>query len=216
MPLMIHGEVTDNKIDIFDREKVFIESILDPICQKLPNLKITLEHITTKDAVEYVMKSSTNLCASITPHHLALNRNHLLAGGIRPHFYCLPIVKREHHRQALVDAATSGNKKFFLGTDSAPHLIEDKETSCGCAGIYNTMYCLQILAQIFDDYNSINNLQQFVSLNGANHYNEEQNTKTIVLVKKMKPLNLKKFILFKNNKIEVFNPGFEIFWDIQT
>ena len=147
MPLLIHGEVTDEEIDIFDREKVFIDQKLNFICKKLPELKITLEHITTKEAVAYVKGGNKNLVASITPHHLALNRNALLVGGIKPHNYCLPILKRETHRKALLTAAISGNPKFFLGTDTAPHLTQDKESECGCAGVFNSTYCLSILTQ---------------------------------------------------------------------
>ena len=142
MPLLIHGEVTDKDVDIFDREKVFIDEKLDFICKELPELKITLEHITTKDATSYVSEGNKNLAASITPHHLTLNRNALFDGGISPHNYCLPILKREIHRQALIKAATTGNKKFFLGTDTAPHLKKDKKNSCGCAGIFNASYLL--------------------------------------------------------------------------
>src|SRR6056300_734879 len=171
MPLLIHGEVTDKEIDIFDREKVFIDEKLDFICKEIPNLKITLEHITTKEATQYVKEGNKNLAASITPHHLALNRNALFVGGIRPHNYCLPILKRETHRTALLEAATSGNPKFFLGTDTAPHLTEDKESACGCAGVFNATYCLSILAQLFDNQNSLPQLEDFVSKNGAKHYN---------------------------------------------
>ena len=146
MPLLIHGEVTDKDVDIFDREKVFIDEKLDFICGELPDLKITLEHITTKDATKYVEEGNKNLAASITPHHLAMNRNDIFVEGIRPHNYCLPILKREAHRKYLIKAATSGNPKFFLGTDTAPHLKKEKESECGCAGVFNSMYCMQILA----------------------------------------------------------------------
>ena len=155
MPLLIHGEVTDKEIDIFDREKIFIDHKLDFICKTLPALKVTLEHITTMDAVSYVKEANKNLGASITPHHLALNRNDIFVGGIKPHNYCLPILKREIHRQSLVQAAISGNSKFFLGTDTAPHLKENKENSCGCAGVFNASYSISILAQIFEDYESL-------------------------------------------------------------
>src|SRR6056300_900185 len=183
MPLLIHGEVTDPNIDIFDREKVFIAEKLDFICKELPDLKITLEHITTKDATQYVKEGNKNLAASITPHHLALNRNALFVGGIRPHNYCLPILKRETHRKALLQAALSGNSKFFLGTDTAPHLIKDKESACGCAGIFNAPYCLPILAQLFENKNSIDKLESFVSKNGALHYNLKLNEDKIKLVR---------------------------------
>ena len=139
LPLLLHGEVTDNEIDIFDREKVYIDRILTPVVKDFPKLKIVLEHITTKDAVEFVMNASDNVGATITAHHLLFNRNHMLVGGIRPHYFCLPVLKRNIHQQALITAATSGSKKFFLGTDSAPHIKENKENACGCAGfLYST------------------------------------------------------------------------------
>lgn len=214
MPLLIHGEVTDKNIDIFDREKVFIDKKLDYICNKLPDLKITLEHITTKEATEYVIDSNKNLAASITPHHLALNRNALFDGGIRPHNYCLPILKRETHRKSLVNAAISSNSKFFLGTDTAPHLVRDKENECGCAGVFNATYCLQILAQIFDNYQSIDKLENFVSINGANHYNLELNKEKIKLYKSKEKLILQEFVNINKNKLKVFSPNFPIFWKI--
>ena len=155
MPLLIHGEVTDKEVDIFDREKVFIDQKLDFICRKLPELKITLEHITTNEARTYVYEANKNLVASITPHHLVLNRDAMFIGGIRPHNYCLPVLKREYHRKALLEAAISGNPKFFLGTDTAPHLTKDKESACGCAGVFNATYCLSILAQLFDNEKSL-------------------------------------------------------------
>ena len=183
MPLLIHGEVTDKNIDIFDREKVFIEKYLEFILKEFPDLKITLEHITTKEAVEYVDGNNRKLAASITPHHLALNRNAIFSNGINPHNYCLPILKREKHREALVKAAVSGNPKFFLGTDTAPHLVKDKENACGCAGIFNATYCLQILAQIFENENSLSNLEKFTSKNGSIHYSLKINEDKITLVK---------------------------------
>ncbi|MDA8687873.1 dihydroorotase, partial [bacterium] len=183
MPLLIHGEVTDKEIDIFDREKVFIDQTLDFICKELPELKITLEHITTKEATMYVSEANKNLVASITPHHIALNRNAIFVSGIRPHNYCLPILKRETHRRALVKAAINGNRKFFLGTDSAPHFSNDKESACGCAGIFNATYCLSVVTQIFDNENSLSNLEKFVSKNGAKHYNLHTNKERVKLIK---------------------------------
>ena len=214
MPLLIHGEVTDKEVDIFDKEKVFIEKKLDFICKELPELKITLEHITTKDAVFYIKEGNKNLAASITPHHLALNRNSIFLGGIRPHNFCLPILKREHHRKSLVKAAISGNQKFFLGTDTAPHLREDKETECGCAGVFNSTNCLSILAEIFDKNNSINMLEKFTSINGANHYNLEINNEKIKLKKNMKPLKFKQSIHFGDSEIIVFQPDFHLHWEV--
>ena len=214
MPLLIHGEVTDLGIDIFDREKVFIDKKLDFICKELPNLKITLEHITTTEATQYVTEGNKNLAASITPHHLALNRNALFVGGIRPHNYCLPILKRETHRTALLKAAVSGNPKFFLGTDTAPHLTKDKESDCGCAGVFNATYCLSILAQLFDNENSLNNLEKFISRNGANHYNLKTNNETVLMVKSNKTLSFREYLYIGNQKIKIFKPDFPVFWTI--
>ena len=214
MPLLIHGEVIDKTVDIFDREKKFIESTLDIICKRLPNLRITLEHITTKDAVLYIQESNKNLVATITPQHLALNRNAILAGGIRPHYYCLPILKREEHRIALVNAATSGDKKFFLGSDTAPHLSSDKESDCGCAGIFNATYCMSVLAEIFDRNNSITKLENFTSLNGSQHYNVKPNKTKIKLVKNKEPLQLIHSLKSTNDSIVIFKPDFPLFWEI--
>jgi dihydroorotase len=214
MPLLIHGEITDKNIDIFDREKVFIDNVLDPICKKIPKLKITLEHITTNHAVEYIKSSSINLAASITPHHLALNRNAIFIGGIKPHNYCLPILKREMDREALVKVATSGNSKFFLGTDTAPHLRKDKENECGCAGVFNATYCMSILAQIFDDNKSLSNLEKFTSINGAEHYQQKSNNTKLKLVKKEKPIKFLKNIKVQNEEIIIFNPDFSVYWEV--
>ena len=214
MPLLIHGEVTDKEVDIFDREKVFIEQKLDFICNELPELKITLEHITTKDAVFYIKEGNNNLAASITPHHLAINRNAIFTGGIRPHNFCLPILKREYHRKSLVKAAISGNSKFFLGTDTAPHLKEDKESKCGCAGVFNATNCLSILAEIFDKNNSINKLEKFTSINGAKHYDLEINDKKIKLKKNKKPLKLKQSIYCGDSEIIIFQPDFHLHWEV--
>ena len=215
MPLLIHGEVTDPNIDIFDREKVFIDTILDFICREIPSLRITLEHISTQDASSYVKEGNKNLAASITPHHLALNRNAILVGGIRPHNYCLPILKRETHRNALLEAAVSGDSKFFLGTDTAPHLTTDKESACGCAGIFNATYCIPILAQIFDDKCALNKLETFISKNGAKHYKLPYNKEKIKLKKKLNPITLNDNLVYKNIKIKIFNPEFPIYWNIE-
>ncbi|MDC0457936.1 dihydroorotase [Alphaproteobacteria bacterium] len=214
MPLLIHGETTNKEDDIFDREKKFIDEILDFICKELPCLKITLEHITTKEASFYVNEGNKNLAASITPHHLSLNRNSIFEGGIRPHFYCLPILKREIHRQALVKFATSGNPKFFLGTDTAPHLVSDKESVCGCAGVFNATYCIPILTQLFDNENSITKLERFVSINGAKHYGLKINEEKIKLRKNIKPIKFKKELINEDINIHIFNPNFPIFWDL--
>ena len=214
MPLLIHGEVTDPNIDIFDREKVFIDKKLDFICKEIPNLKITLEHITTQEATLYVKESNKNLVASITPHHLALNRNAIFVSGIRPHNYCLPILKRENHRTALLKAAVSGNPKFFLGTDTAPHLTKDKESACGCAGVFNATYCLPIITQLFDNENGLHNLEKFTSRNGANHYQLKTNNQTILIVKSNEALSFKEYLYFEKQKIKIFKPDFPVFWSI--
>jgi dihydroorotase len=214
MPLLIHGEVTNHEVDIFDREKEFIDTKLDFICRELPQLKITLEHITTIEATLYVKEGNKNLVASITPHHLSLNRNSIFVGGINPHNYCLPILKREKHKQALVKAATSGNYKFFLGSDTAPHLKQDKESACGCAGIFNATNCISVLAEIFDRENSIEMLEKFVSVNGANHYECEINKEKIKLIKSRTPLSFKKSLKFDNNQIIIFEPDFQVFWKV--
>jgi dihydroorotase len=214
MPLLIHGESTDPDIDIFDREKVFIDNTLVKIRRKIPDLKITLEHITTKNAVDYVTESGPNLGASITPHHLTLNRNHMLAKGIRPHYYCLPVLKREVHRLALVEAAVSGKKNFFLGTDSAPHEISTKENSCGCAGVFHSSKSLPMLAQIFEEHNALDKLEPFVSLNGAMHYGLKPNKRKIELMKKSSPVHFIKEIYNSTTKIKSFIPPFEVYWDV--
>ena len=216
MPLLIHGEVTHKEIDIFDREKVFIDQSLDFICKELPELKITLEHITTQEATKYVCEGNENLVASITPHHLALNRNSIFVGGIKPHNYCLPILKREKHREALIRVATNGNKKFFLGTDTAPHFASDKENCCGCAGIFNASYCISILTQIFEDAKSLENLESFISMNGASHYQLPTNSTKIKIIKREHPIKFREFILVGSEKIMIFNPGFKTFWEVKN
>jgi len=214
MPLLIHGEVTDGEIDIFDREKVFIDKKLDFICKELPELKITLEHITTKEATVYVNEGNKNLVATITPHHLALNRNAIFVGGIKPHNYCLPILKREVHRKALLKAATNNNTKFFLGTDTAPHLTSDKESACGCAGIFNSTYCVSILAQLFDNENALPQLENFISKHGAKHYNLNINIEKITLIKSNQNLIFDKYLNVNEQKIKIFDPDFPVFWKV--
>ena len=214
MPLLIHGEVTNQEIDIFDREKRFIDTTLHFICTQLPDLKITVEHITTKEASLYVKEGNRNLVASITPHHLALNRNAIFVGGIKPHYYCLPILKREEHRKALLKVATNGNSKFFLGTDTAPHFISDKESACGCAGIFNATYCIPILAQLFDNENALPQLESFISKNGAKHYNLNINKEKITLIKSSQNLFFKKYLDVSEQKIKIFEPDFLIFWKV--
>jgi len=183
MPLLIHGEVTTDDIDIFDREQVFIDSILKPLVEKYSELKIILEHITTKNAVDFVRQAGDNVAATITVHHLLYNRNHMLVGGIRPHYFCLPILKRNIHQQALIEAATSGNAKFFLGTDSAPHAQHAKESACGCAGLYTAHEAIELYAEVFEQDNALDKLEAFASLNGPNFYGLPVNSDTITLEK---------------------------------
>ena len=184
VPLLVHGEVTDQTVDVFDREQVFIDAVLIPLLNDFPQLKVVLEHITTKHAVEFVTRANDNIAATITAHHLLFNRNVMFKGGMNPHYYCLPILKRETHRQALVAAATSGNKKFFLGTDSAPHAQNDKETSCGCAGIYSAHAAIELYTEVFDQANALDKLEGFASFFGADFYGLPRNTDTITLEKK--------------------------------
>ncbi|MBB1432217.1 dihydroorotase [Pseudoalteromonas sp. SG43-4] len=184
MLLLVHGEVTDSSIDIFDREKVFLDTILGDVVNDFPELKIVLEHITTKDAVEFVVNAPSNVAATITAHHLLYNRNHMLAGGIRPHYYCLPILKRNIHQQALMAAAISGNKKFFLGTDSAPHCKDKKEAACGCAGAYTAHAAIELYAEAFEDAGALDMLEGFASHFGPDFYELPRNTDTITLQRK--------------------------------
>lgn len=184
MLLLVHGEVTDSSIDIFDREKVFLDTILGDVVNDFPELKIVLEHITTKDAVEFVVNAPSNVAATITAHHLLYNRNHMLAGGIRPHYYCLPILKRNIHQQALMAAAISGNKKFFLGTDSAPHYKDKKEAACGCAGAYTAHAAIELYAEAFEDAGALGMLEGFASHFGPDFYELPRNTDTITLQRK--------------------------------
>ncbi len=183
MPLLVHGEVTDPAIDVFDREKVFIEQILLPLTNRFPKLKVVFEHITTADAVNYVLNASSNIAATITAHHLMYNRNAMFQGGMRPHMYCLPVIKREQHRQALIHAATSGNRKFFLGTDSAPHARHAKETSCGCAGIFSAHAAIEFYASLFDRHGALDKLEAFASFYGPDFYDLPWNSEKITLQK---------------------------------
>ncbi|MFM7087229.1 MAG: dihydroorotase [Cyanobium sp.] len=185
MPLLIHGEVTDASIDIFDREAVFLERVLAPLLQRHPGLKVVLEHITTSDSVEFVQAAGPNLAATITPHHLHINRNAMFQGGLRPDFYCLPVAKRERHRLALRAAAVSGSPKFFLGTDSAPHARHAKESACGCAGIYNAPVALASYAEVFDQEGALDRLEAFASLHGPAFYGLPANEERITLVREV-------------------------------
>ncbi|MCM1511677.1 MAG: dihydroorotase [Oxalobacter formigenes] len=181
MPLLMHGEVTDPKVDIFDREAVFIDRVLVPLRKKLPGLKIVFEHITTKEAAQYVAQAEGRIGATITAHHLLFNRNALFTGGLCPHYYCLPVLKREENRQALVKAATSGNSRFFLGTDSAPHAKNRKENACGCAGCYTALHAVELYTQVFDACCALDKLEAFASLNGAEFYGLPPNREHITL-----------------------------------
>ncbi|MEX0615208.1 MAG: dihydroorotase, partial [Methylophaga sp.] len=183
LPLLIHGEVTDHDIDIFDREKRFINDKLIPLLHDFPNLKVVFEHITTRDAAQFVKAAGPNLAATITPHHLLFNRNDLLVGGIRPHYFCLPVLKRSTHQQALLEAATSGDPKFFLGTDSAPHARHSKENSCGCAGIYSAHAAIELYAEAFEAMNALDKLEAFASFYGADFYGLPRNDSQITLHK---------------------------------
>ena len=183
MPLLIHGEVTDSHVDVFDREKVFIDKHLTPLLNSFQMLKIVFEHITTKDAVDFVKSASANVAATITAHHLLMNRNDMFTGGMRPHHYCLPVLKRERHQLALVEAAISGNPKFFLGTDSAPHAKNTKEAACGCAGMYTAHSAIELYAKVFEAENALDKLEGFASFYGADFYGLPRNTDKITLVK---------------------------------
>ncbi|WP_373190727.1 dihydroorotase [Halomonas sp.] len=188
LPLLVHGEVTDDDIDIFDREAGFIERIMKPLLERHPELKVVFEHITTAEAADFVAAAPANVAATITAHHLLFNRNKMLVGGIRPHYYCLPILKRERHRQALLAAATSGSAKFFLGTDSAPHARGDKESACGCAGAYTAPAALELYATAFEQAGALERLEGFASHFGADFYGMARNTETVTLVRAPWPL----------------------------
>jgi dihydroorotase len=188
MPLLVHGEVTEPDVDVFDRERIFIERTLIPLLQRVPRLKVVMEHITTVEAVKFVLAAPDNIAATITAHHLLLNRNALFDGGIRPHHYCLPVLKREEHRLALVDAVTSGNPKFFLGTDSAPHARHTKETGCGCAGIYTAHAGIELYAEAFEAASALDRLEAFASFHGADFYGLPRSREQIALVQREWPV----------------------------
>ncbi len=212
--LCVHGEVTDSNIDIFDREARFIDLVLDPLRRQLPELRVVMEHVTTRDGVQYVANSDTNLAATLTTHHLMINRNHLLVGGIRPHYYCLPIAKREEHRQALVAAACSGDARYFLGTDSAPHTRSTKESDCGCAGVFNAPNTMACLASVFEEAGALDNLEAFASLNGPAWYGLAPNEKTITLEKVGTPCVLPDPIVVGEDCVMPFDPARDIYWQV--
>ena len=215
VPLLVHGEVTHADIDVFDREKVFIETVLAPLLKNFPELKVVLEHITTKEAVDFVSGSSDNVAATITAHHLLANRNHMLVGGIKPHYYCLPVLKRKSpHQEALIAAATSGSAKFFLGTDSAPHDKYQKESACGCAGVFSAHAAIELYAEVFDRANKIEMLEGFASHHGPDFYGLKRNTESITLEKNswVVPESYK----LANSEIVPFFGGRSLSWKLLT
>jgi len=215
LPLCVHGEVTDADIDIFDREAVFIDRVLDPIRRNTPGLRVIMEHITTKDGVDYVQSADHDLAATITTHHLIINRNHILVGGIKPHYYCLPVAKRETHRLALRAAATSGDARFFLGTDSAPHTDANKETACGCAGCFTATNTMPILAHVFEDDGALERLEGFTSLHGPAFYGLPVNEATLTLTKGATVPTPEKLIT-NEGEVTIFNPGFDLLWQVAS
>lgn len=212
--LCVHGEVTDADVDIFDREARFIETVLDPLRTRLPELKVVMEHVTTANGVDYVQQSSKNLACTITTHHLMINRNHLLVGGIRPHYYCLPVAKRESHRLALLAAATSGDARFFLGTDSAPHVKSQKESACGCAGVFNAGNTMSCLAAVFEEAGALDKLEAFASLNGPDWYGLPRNTDTITLEKRDEALSITPPVVVGDDVVVTFDPGRPVHWHV--
>ena len=211
MPMCVHGEVTDADVDIFDREAVFIDRILDPLRRRVPNLKVVMEHITTAEGIAYAKSAPGKLAATITTHHLIINRNHILAGGLRPHYYCLPVAKRETHRLALLDAATSGNPCYFLGTDSAPHADSAKESACGCAGVFSATNTMSCLAEIFDRAGALDRLEGFTSLFGPKFYELAPNPDQITLTKGP-PIKFPSHIDTDAGPVTLFNPGIDLHW----
>jgi dihydroorotase len=210
---LVHGEVTDSHIDIFDREKVFIDRLLNPLVNKFSGLNIVLEHITTNDAADFVRESPMNVGATITAHHLLYNRNHMLAGGIRPHYYCLPILKRSTHQEALIQAATSGNPKFFMGTDSAPHAKNKKEAACGCAGSYTAFAAIELYAEAFEDAQALDKLEGFASHFGADFYQLPRNTDKITLIKQA--WQVPETLSFGDTQLVPLRAGETLRWQLQ-
>jgi dihydroorotase len=213
LPLCVHGEVTDPEVDIFDREAAFLDRVLEPLRLRLPGLRVVLEHVTTANGVEYVL-GSENTAATLTVHHLILNRNHLLAGGIRPHYYCLPIVKRERHRVALRAAATGGDPRFFLGTDSAPHTRDTKEAACGCAGVFTAPVAMGWLAQVFEEEAALDRLEGFASLHGPGFYGLPPNEGTIVLERDDEAVPVAPRVETGAGPVVVFDPGMPLHWRV--
>jgi len=215
VPLLIHGEVTDAYVDVFDREKVFIDRTLTKLVKNFPSLKIVLEHITTKDAVDFINECEINIAATVTPHHLLANRNHMLVGGVRPHFYCLPVLKRQSpHQESLITAATSGSPKFFLGTDSAPHEKHQKESSCGCAGIFSAHAAIELYAEAFDRVGKIQKLEGFASFFGADFYGLPRNQEKITLGKDT--WRIPESYNFSGSHVVPFFAGEDLSWKLLT
>jgi dihydroorotase len=214
LPLCTHGEVTNPEVDIFDREAVFIDTVLDPLRRRLPELRIVMEHITTEEGVAYAADGGDSLAATITTHHLIINRNHILAGGIKPHYYCLPVAKREKHRLALRKAATSASPRYFLGTDSAPHVDALKEHACGCAGCFTATNTMSLLAHVFEKEGALDKLAGFASLNGPAFYRLPVNPGTITLEKRSEPCNWPEKIVSDVGPVTVFQPGFPVHWHV--
>lgn len=214
LPLLVHGEVTDNDVDVFDREAVFIDRVLVPLVQNFPDLKIVFEHITTRAAVDFVLQSNSNIAATITPQHILLNRNDLFKGGLQPHHYCLPILKAEADRLSVMAAATSGNQKFFLGTDSAPHARNTKETSCGCAGIYSAYAAIEMYVEAFDAAGKLDKLEAFSSHYGADYYGLPRNEEQITLIKKN--LTIPATLPLGDNELVPFRAGGTCSWQLKN
>ncbi len=210
--LLVHGEVTDPAVDIFDREAVFIERVLIPLVRDFPALKIVLEHITTQDAADYVREAPVTVAATITAHHLLYNRNAIFQGGIRPHYYCLPVLKRERHRQALLQAATGGNPKYFLGTDSAPHPRQGKEAACGCAGCYTAYAALELYAEAFESAGALDRLEAFASVHGPDFYGLPRNAGTITLRRQMTPVP--EYLAFGDDQLVPLRAGSALAWSV--
>jgi dihydroorotase len=214
LPLCVHGEVTDPEIDIFDREAVFIETVLDPLRRRVPGLRVVMEHVTTREGVDYVRSQQRDMAATITVHHLMINRNAILAGGIRPHYYCLPVAKRETHRLALREAATSGDPRFFLGTDSAPHVDPAKECACGCAGIFTAPNAMSCLAHVFEEEGALDRLEAFASLNGPAFYRLPPNEGRLTLKRQDAPVAFPDRIDTGDGPVTVFDPMVPLRWSV--
>ena len=214
LPLLLHGEVTDEHSDIFDREKIFIDTVFVKLQKRFPHLKMVFEHITTKEAVDFVKEAKDNIAATITPHHLLYNRNHMLSGGIKPHFYCLPVLKRNVHQQALIQAAISAHPRFFLGTDSAPHAVNQKQSACGCAGIYSAPAAMEMYADIFEQHQALDKLEKFASEFGANFYGLPLNESFITLTKQS--WKMPELVSFAEEKVFPMCAGEMISWQFDT